>query len=180
MCVKLWSMYAKLLFIYFTLSMSYHIIHVFKLCMRCRLIYVCQTMVYVYHTIVYLPQTIFVMPKNLCVLNYVCMHVILCNTNSVTKLSSLFETEPNFLTNAETFSRFCMKWVHFHFELFSFSSMVFRVDGCSFHVAHEWCKQGLFTKKNWIWRLFRCNQMPSTNRNVWFTLCVRIVKWATI
>ena len=35
-------------------------------------------------------------------------------------------------------------------------------------------------KKNRIWWLFRCNQMPSTNRNAWFTPCVRIVKWATI
>ena len=31
-----------------------------------------------------------------------------------------------------------------------------------------------------IWRLFRCQQMPSTNRNAWFTLFVRIVKSATI
>ena len=37
-----------------------------------------------------------------------------------------------------------------------------------------------FRKKNRIWRLFRCNQIPSTNRNAWFTPCVRIVKWATI
>ena len=25
--------------------------------------------------------------------------------------------------------------------------MVFILDGCSFHVAHVWCKQGLFPKK---------------------------------
>ena len=32
------------------------------------------------------------------------------------------------------------------------------------------------------WRLFRCNQMPSTWRNTWFTPCVRLrtMKWATI
>ena len=35
-------------------------------------------------------------------------------------------------------------------------------------------------KKNRIWPFCRCNQMPSTNRNAWFTPCVRIVKWATI
>ena len=53
--------------------------------------------------------------------------------------------------------------------------MVFILDGCSFHVAHEWWKQGLF-----LLRPFRCNQMPSTNRNAWFTPCVRIMKWTTI
>ena len=37
-----------------------------------------------------------------------------------------------------------------------------------------------FRKKSQIWWLFRCNQMPSTNRTAWFTPCVRIVKWATI
>ena len=58
--------------------------------------------------------------------------------------------------------------------------MVFILDGCSFHGAHVWCKQGLFRKNDRIWRLFWCNQMPSTNRNVWFTPCVRIVKWATM
>ena len=58
--------------------------------------------------------------------------------------------------------------------------MVFILDGCSFHVAHVWCKQGLFPNKNRIWWLFRCNQIPSTNRFAWFTPCVRIVKWATI
>ena len=58
--------------------------------------------------------------------------------------------------------------------------MVFKLDGCSFQVAHVCCKQGLFPKKNRIWWLFRCNQMPSTNRNAWITPCVRIVKWATI
>ena len=26
--------------------------------------------------------------------------------------------------------------------------MVFILDGCSFHVAHVWCKQGLFSKNN--------------------------------
>ena len=40
--------------------------------------------------------------------------------------------------------------------------------------------KAFFRKKNRIWRLFRCNQLPSTNRNAWFTPCVRIVKWATI
>ena len=58
--------------------------------------------------------------------------------------------------------------------------MVCILDGWSVHIAHEWYKRGLFPKKNRIWRLFRCNQMPSTNRNVWFTPSVRIVKWATI
>ena len=42
----------------------------------------------------------------------------------------------------------------------------------AFHVAHVWCQQGLFPKK-WIWWLFRCNQMPSTNRNAWFTPCAQ-------
>ena len=65
-------------------------------------------------------------------------------------------------------------------SLYIYIIMVFILDGCSFHVAHVWCKQGLFPKKNWIWWLFRCNQMPSTNRKAWFTPCVRIVKWATI
>ena len=37
-----------------------------------------------------------------------------------------------------------------------------------------------FRTKIWIWWLFRCIQMPSTNRNAWFTPCVRIVNWATI
>ena len=37
-----------------------------------------------------------------------------------------------------------------------------------------------FRKKTRIWLLSRCNQMPSTNRNAWFTPCVRLVKWATI
>ena len=58
--------------------------------------------------------------------------------------------------------------------------MVFILYGCSFHVAHVWCKQGLFREKNRIWWLFRCNQMPSTNRDACFTPCVRIGKWATI
>ena len=31
-----------------------------------------------------------------------------------------------------------------------------------------------------IWRLSRCNQMPSATRNAWFTPYERIVKWATI
>ena len=35
-------------------------------------------------------------------------------------------------------------------------------------------------KKNRFWLLFRCNQMPSANRNSWFTPYVHIVKWATI
>ena len=34
-------------------------------------------------------------------------------------------------------------------------------------------------KINRIWRLFRCKQNPSTNRNTWFTQCVRTVFWAT-
>ena len=76
----------------------------------------------------------------------------------------------------------CSKDKTTFFHLFPFTvvinTMVFILDGCSFHVAHVWCKQGLFRKKNW-W-LFRCNQMPSTNRNAWFTPCVRTVKWATI
>ena len=56
----------------------------------------------------------------------------------------------------------------------SILSMVFILDGCSFHVAHNWWKQGLFPrKKNRIWELFRCKQMPSTNRNTWFTPYVR-------
>ena len=52
--------------------------------------------------------------------------------------------------------------------------MVFILDGCSFHLAHEWWNQGLFPKENRIWRLFRSTQMPSTNRNALFTPCVRI------
>ena len=32
-----------------------------------------------------------------------------------------------------------------------------------------------FRKKYRIWRLLRCNQMPSTNRNAWFTPWMRIV-----
>ena len=58
--------------------------------------------------------------------------------------------------------------------------MVFILHCWSFQVAHVWCKQGLFLKKNRIWWLFRCYQMPSTNRNAWFTPCVRIGKWATL
>ena len=37
-----------------------------------------------------------------------------------------------------------------------------------------------FPKKNQIWRHFRCNQMPSTNRNTGLTPYVRPVFWATI
>ena len=40
--------------------------------------------------------------------------------------------------------------------------------------------EAFIRNKNRIWRLFRCNQMPSTNRNAWYAPCVRIVKWATI
>ena len=58
--------------------------------------------------------------------------------------------------------------------------MVFILDGCSLHAAHVWCKQGLSSKRNRIWRLFRYKQMPSTNRNAWFTQWLRIFKWATI
>ena len=31
-----------------------------------------------------------------------------------------------------------------------------------------------------IWRLFRCNQTPSTNRNAWFTPYMLIKKWGTM
>ena len=59
--------------------------------------------------------------------------------------------------------------------------MGFILDGCSIHVTHVWCKQGLFSRKKKRNRwLFQCNQMPSTNRNAWFTPRVRIVIWATI
>ena len=79
---------------------------------------------------------------------------------------------------------YSMRFVGFlHTEKFRFRfwRLFFILDGCSFHVAHVSCKQGIFSrKKNQISWLFRCNQMPSTNRNAWFTLCVRIVKWATI
>ena len=47
--------------------------------------------------------------------------------------------------------------------------------GSSEYVAHIWCKI-----RNRIWPLFRCNKMPSTNRDSWFTQYVRIVKWVTI
>ena len=40
---------------------------------------------------------------------------------------------------------------------------------------HQWC-----SNRHRIWRLFRCNQMPSANRDSWFTPNVRIVKLATI
>ena len=69
--------------------------------------------------------------------------------------------------------------LHLHKRVFAFS-MVFILDGCSFHVAHVWYINKVFFRKNRIWWLFRCNQMPSTNRNAWFSPCVRIVKWATI
>ena len=52
--------------------------------------------------------------------------------------------------------------------------------GCSFHIAHVWCKQLFFRKKNQIWRLFRCNQMSSTERNAWFTSCVGINEQSSI
>ena len=52
-------------------------------------------------------------------------------------------------------------------SLATVKSMVLIQDGSSELVAR-------------IWRLFRCNQMPSSNRNSWFTPYVRIVKWATI
>ena len=35
-------------------------------------------------------------------------------------------------------------------------------------------------KKNRFWPLCRCNQMPWTSRNTWFTSYVRTVFWATV
>ena len=37
-----------------------------------------------------------------------------------------------------------------------------------------------FRKENRVRWLFRCKQMPSTDRTAWFTPCVRMVKWAAI
>ena len=52
--------------------------------------------------------------------------------------------------------------------------------GSSEHVAHIWRKIGLFRNKNRTWRLYRCNQMPSTNLNICFNPFVRTVILATI
>ena len=56
--------------------------------------------------------------------------------------------------------------------------MIFILDGCSFHVAHEWCKQGLFPRKKIgfddsfdVTKCLQQIEMPP---------CVRIVKLATI
>ena len=35
-------------------------------------------------------------------------------------------------------------------NVFALSTKVFIIDGCSIHVAHVWCKQGLFPKKKKI------------------------------
>ena len=59
------------------------------------------------------------------------------------------------------------------------SRMVLLEDGSSEHVAYIWCKIDNF-QFFLIWRLFRCNQIPSKNRNAWFTPDVRTVKWATM
>ena len=58
--------------------------------------------------------------------------------------------------------------------------MVFILDSNSEHVAHACSKIGIFREKKWILRLFRSNQMPSANRNTWFTPYLRYVFWATI
>ena len=54
--------------------------------------------------------------------------------------------------------------------------MVFILDGCSFHVAHILCKQLLIRKKGFDDSF----DVTKSNRNAWFTQCVRIVKWGTI
>ena len=59
-------------------------------------------------------------------------------------------------------------------------TLVLISDGSSEHVADVWCKICLYRFFSRIWRPFRCNQMPSTNRNSWYTPYVGIVKWATI
>ena len=55
--------------------------------------------------------------------------------------------------------------------------MKLKWDGRSDHAAQIWRKTRLFRKKR-IWRLFRCNLMPSTNRNAWFPPYVRTMLWA--
>ena len=65
-------------------------------------------------------------------------------------------------------------------QVVSFPRMVYILDGCSFHVAHVWCKQGLFSKKIEFNDSFDVTKCLEKNRKAWFTPCVRIVKWATI
>ena len=56
------------------------------------------------------------------------------------------------------------------------TSIIWKIRTCCARMK----KTRSFPKKNRVWRLFRCNQMLSTNRKAWFTPCVRIEKWATI